>query len=310
LSDRFQQKSRLDEKTTSQAEDLSGRESKKGRLDQIDQEKMSQHEEAEIGKNVAILKDSLILLEPKKRQHPKSKDAAEFKALSKELDELAIQEPARGRLLANSELTPLEVRAWLLYAETQPGLKNPERYVISRLLAADMPPAAFVEFAQLSDETLASFKRRAEQLMQGRPLEEKISSDLLDIFSQWLEAYHKLDETLVRNLLQAAKAASTTAEEVIEPIDQEADWAEQVWSLTLDQLQLKMTKSAFNSWLRQTHPLHYDQDHLVIAVQNDYAKDWLENRLADMIERVLAAITGRPLKVEFSVERQLKANTG
>jgi chromosomal replication initiator protein len=71
-----------------------------------------------------------------------------------------------------------------------------------------------------------------------------------------------------------------------------------------------MTKSAFNSWLRQTHPLHYDQDHLVIAVQNDYAKDWLENRLADMIERVLAAITGRPLKVEFSVERQLKANTG
>jgi chromosomal replication initiator protein len=97
---------------------------------------------------------------------------------------------------------------------------------------------------------------------------------------------------------------------VAETFDHEADWAQQVWTLALDQLQLKMTKSAFNSWLRQSHPLSYEPGKMLVAVQNDYAKEWLENRWAGMIERVLADIIGESVRIEFTVERHLKASTG
>ena len=62
-----------------------------------------------------------------------------------------------------------------------------------------------------------------------------------------------------------------------------------------------MTKATFNTWLKDARLLGQEEDEYVIGVRNDYAKDWLENRLHDTIQRTLTAITRKPARLRFVV---------
>jgi len=76
---------------------------------------------------------------------------------------------------------------------------------------------------------------------------------------------------------------------------------EQVWQAALGELQLQLTKSTFDTWLRDTDYLSYEDGVFVIGVENAYAKDWLENRLLSTIKRTLTGVTGRATEVRFVV---------
>lgn len=76
---------------------------------------------------------------------------------------------------------------------------------------------------------------------------------------------------------------------------------EAAWKATLGELELQMTKATFNTWLRDASLLSCDDGVFVIGVRNDYAKDWLENRLHDMILRTLSAISSDDLELRFVV---------
>ncbi|MDX1614035.1 MAG: chromosomal replication initiator protein DnaA [Candidatus Promineifilaceae bacterium] len=77
--------------------------------------------------------------------------------------------------------------------------------------------------------------------------------------------------------------------------------AEAAWKATLGELELQMTKATFNTWLKDARLIACDDSEYVVGVRNDYARDWLENRLADTIVRTLTAITGHPVEVRFIV---------
>lgn len=76
---------------------------------------------------------------------------------------------------------------------------------------------------------------------------------------------------------------------------------ETAWKATLGELELQMTKATFNTWLKGARLLACEDDEYVIGVRNDYAKDWLENRLQDTILRALSAITGNRVSLRFVV---------
>lgn len=76
---------------------------------------------------------------------------------------------------------------------------------------------------------------------------------------------------------------------------------ESAWKATLGELELQMTKATFNTWLKGARLIASEEDEYVVGVRNDYAKDWLENRLRDTILRTLTAITGREPLVRFVV---------
>lgn len=76
---------------------------------------------------------------------------------------------------------------------------------------------------------------------------------------------------------------------------------ETAWKATLGELELQMTKATFNTWLKDARLLAKEDDEFVIGVRNDYAKDWLENRLHDTILRTLTAIYRQPIKIRFVV---------
>jgi chromosomal replication initiator protein len=77
--------------------------------------------------------------------------------------------------------------------------------------------------------------------------------------------------------------------------------AEQAWQSVLGQLQMEMPRASFDTWVRDTKPISYQNGNLVIGVRNAYARDWLENRLASTVSRLLVGIVNASVNVDFVV---------
>ena len=76
---------------------------------------------------------------------------------------------------------------------------------------------------------------------------------------------------------------------------------EQAWQSVLGQLQMEMPRASFDTWVRDTRPLSYQNGTLTIGVRNAYARDWLESRLASTVSRLLVGIMNASVAVNFIV---------
>jgi len=77
--------------------------------------------------------------------------------------------------------------------------------------------------------------------------------------------------------------------------------AEQAWQSVLGQLQTEMPKASYDTWVRDTQVLSYEDGLLIIGVDNAYARDWLESRLASTVNRLLVGVMNRSVEVKFIV---------
>lgn len=76
---------------------------------------------------------------------------------------------------------------------------------------------------------------------------------------------------------------------------------EQAWQSVLGQLQMEMPRASFDTWVRDTKPLSFQDGTLTIGVRNAYARDWLESRLASTVSRLLVGIMNASVAVNFIV---------
>ena len=76
---------------------------------------------------------------------------------------------------------------------------------------------------------------------------------------------------------------------------------EEVWQTTLGQLQMQMTRATFDTWVKHSRGLAYEDGLFVVGVPSGYAKDWLENRLHTTIKRTLTNVLGRSVEVRYVV---------
>lgn len=76
-----------------------------------------------------------------------------------------------------------------------------------------------------------------------------------------------------------------------------------LWQQTLGELELQMTRATFDTWLRGSECSDYDAGThtLTVAVNNQYAVEWLEHRLYHLVERTLRRITGNGTVARFVV---------
>ena len=65
-----------------------------------------------------------------------------------------------------------------------------------------------------------------------------------------------------------------------------------IWQATLDQIEEKMSKPSFETWLKTTKPVSINDDSLVISVPNEFTKDWVQGRYADLITSALQEVVG------------------
>ncbi|HHX65715.1 MAG TPA: chromosomal replication initiator protein DnaA [Chloroflexi bacterium] len=79
--------------------------------------------------------------------------------------------------------------------------------------------------------------------------------------------------------------------------------AYQLWQTTLGQLQLQLARPTYDTWIKNTKGLSYEDGVLVVGVHSAYAKDWLENRLYATIQHTVTEIANRTTAVRFIVQR-------
>jgi len=97
------------------------------------------------------------------------------------LDRLGIEEgDNRARIEATT--TYAEVLDWVLYTATQPGVKKPTAYLVSRLVKGHPPPECSGELAELPPETIALFRRAVRY---GGPYRRAIPRHLEGLFRAW-----------------------------------------------------------------------------------------------------------------------------
>ena len=73
------------------------------------------------------------------------------------------------------------------------------------------------------------------------------------------------------------------------------------WQAAIGQLQMEMSKASYDTWVRSTEMLKFEEGVFTIGVSNAYARDWLESRLTSTITRILAGYMEETQKVEFIV---------
>jgi chromosomal replication initiator protein len=77
--------------------------------------------------------------------------------------------------------------------------------------------------------------------------------------------------------------------------------AKQLWQAVLGDMQARLSKNAFENWLRPTSLVAFEDDVATIAAPNTFGATTLESRYSGEIERVLSEIIGRPVSVRFTV---------
>ena len=79
---------------------------------------------------------------------------------------------------------------------------------------------------------------------------------------------------------------------------------ERVWQATLGELELALQRPVFESWLKDSRFVAYEDGVYIIAVKSAFAQEWLNQRLKGRIKRHLERHTGRTVDVNFIVRSQ------
>lgn len=81
------------------------------------------------------------------------------------------------------------------------------------------------------------------------------------------------------------------------------DHLEQLWNNVLSQVEQKISKPSFETWLKSTKLLSYNGSNVTIAAPNSFARDWLENHYVHLITGILTELTGEDLYIKFVVPK-------
>ncbi len=74
-----------------------------------------------------------------------------------------------------------------------------------------------------------------------------------------------------------------------------------IWRMVLSELALQMPSATYDTWVRDTVVIGYEDGEFIIGMPNAYARDWLENRLRHTIKRTLSSIMRRAVQIQFRV---------
>jgi chromosomal replication initiator protein len=79
-----------------------------------------------------------------------------------------------------------------------------------------------------------------------------------------------------------------------------------LWHAALANIEKKISKPSFDTWLKSTKAHSLQGDLLIITAPNEFARDWLEERYSQLIAGILYEITGEELTVKFIIPQNQK----
>ena len=79
-----------------------------------------------------------------------------------------------------------------------------------------------------------------------------------------------------------------------------------LWDKALQEMEAKVSKPSFDTWLKATKAEIIQDDTITITAPNEFARDWLENRYIKFIGETLQDITGAELKVKIVIPQNIE----
>src|SRR5689334_185382 len=73
--------------------------------------------------------------------------------------------------------------------------------------------------------------------------------------------------------------------------------AKQLWQAVLTDMERRLSRNAFDNWLRPSTIVGFEDDVATIGAANTFNASTLKTRYGAEIERVLSEIVGRPIRV-------------
>lgn len=76
-----------------------------------------------------------------------------------------------------------------------------------------------------------------------------------------------------------------------------------LWNDVLNQLKIKISNPSYETWFKHTTLQSIDEDNtkLVIGVNNEFTKDWLQGRYTILITEIIEEITGEHYTIDYVV---------
>ena len=80
--------------------------------------------------------------------------------------------------------------------------------------------------------------------------------------------------------------------------------AREVWRAVLGDLQLQLPRPTFETWLKPTQGMAYDDRVFVVEAPNSFAVEWLERRMYQALQKTLRKVSGREFELRLQVRSE------
>lgn len=197
-----------------------------------------------------------------------------------------------GASLAWQKLPPLVIDeillGWVAYAyDKRTSFHSPVGLIYSKLKADERPPVAYLRgyLDYLPDE----FRDAIGLFEKACPRCETVFQK----FGEYQQHYEKCMTTFYPEL-ESDPADDMTENEPDETI---SEHILACWETVLSGLERSMPKAQYNSWVRGTIPMHFSDGTMRIAAGSAYAREWLQSRLQDTLDRSLTDVMRANVRV-------------
>ncbi len=83
--------------------------------------------------------------------------------------------------------------------------------------------------------------------------------------------------------------------------------AKQIWQTTIERLQTRVQPAVFRTWFQGTAAISFQDNIFIVRVPSTFAKAHLEGRFLEIIQSILAEVTGSQVEIRFVVSKELLA---
>ncbi len=80
--------------------------------------------------------------------------------------------------------------------------------------------------------------------------------------------------------------------------------AREVWRAVLGDLQLQLPRPTFETWLKQTEGIDFQNDIFVVEAPSTFAVEWLERRMYHALQKTLEKVSGRFFELRLQVKSE------
>jgi chromosomal replication initiator protein len=94
------------------------------------------------------------------------------------------------------------------------------------------------------------------------------------------------------------------------PSSSAGDELQDIWAKLQSAVMKRVQVEQFETWFRRAALTSVDETTVVLAVQNSFARDWLEKYYRDVLEQSILAVLGTKRAVSFTVDPELTVSRG